>query len=136
MSERNCALQSKAYSALRALYQNQNDALQALKRSGKKLCWMFGDDVPEEVILAAGMFPVRLTGEYGSQLQAEKYLEISFGALWKACFEKILCASAAGMMDYLVLSNSSDLIQKLYYYLLQLKRIEPDRTLPEMYYVD
>lgn len=136
MSERSCAAASRAYGMLKKAYAERDSAVAAIRSSGKKCVFMFGDDVPEELIIAHGMFPVRLIGEYGPRPNADKYLEQSFGALWRGYFEKIVNGSLAGCMDYLVLSNSSDIIQKLYYYLLQLARIEPERKLPPIYYID
>lgn len=136
MSERSCAAASRAYGMLKKAYSERDLAVSAIKKSGRKCVFMFGDDVPEELIIAHGMFPVRLIGEYGPRPNADKYLEQSFGALWRGCFEKIVNGSLGECMDYLVLSNSSDIIQKLYYYLLQLGRIEPERRLPPVYYID
>ena len=136
MSGRNCTANSSAYSELKWAFDNKRKAVSKLMESGRKTVWMIGDDVPEEVIMAAGMLPVRLCGYYGPRPNAEKYLEISFGAQWRGLFEAIMNDEYAGMMDYLVLSNSSDIIQKLYYYLLELKRMEPERRLPEIAYVD
>lgn len=97
---------------------------------------MLGDEVPEEIILAAGMVPVRLWGKSGDRPHADTYLEASFGAVWRGYFESLVSEETSRLIDHLVLSNSSDIIQKLYYYLLQLKKIEPERHLPVPTYVD
>ena len=136
MSERSCALKSDAYAKLKKAFENKREAIADLKKSGKKAVFMLGDDVPEEIIIAGGMIPVRLCGYYGARPNADKYLEISFGALWRGLFEAVMNGEYADMMDYLVLANSSDLIQKLYFYLNEIKRVEPERKLPEIEYVD
>ncbi|HHU06034.1 MAG TPA: 2-hydroxyacyl-CoA dehydratase [Clostridiales bacterium] len=136
MGIRSCAENSLAFRELKWAFDNKRKAISKMMDSGKKTVWMMGDDVPEEVILAAGMLPVRLCGYYGPRPNADKYLEISFGAYWRGLFEAIMNDEYKGMMDFLVLSNSSDIIQKLYYYLLELKRMEPERRLPVIEYVD
>jgi len=136
MGERACALESAAYRKLREAFINREEAISKLKQTGKKTVFMLGDDVPEEVILASGMQPVRLTGYYGERPNADKYLEISFGAVWRGLFEALVNGTYDDVMDHLVMSNSSDLILKLYYYLLQLKKIEPQRYIPDIHYID
>lgn len=136
MNGRSCAANSPAYTELKWAFDNKRKAILKLMESGRKNVWMMGDDVPEEVIMAAGMLPVRLCGYHGPRPNADKYLEISFGAQWRGLFEAILNDEYTGMMDYLVLSNSSDIIQKLYYYLIEFKRMEPERKLPVIDFVD
>ncbi len=136
LSERSCALKSAAYLELKKAFENKREAIADLRKDGKKTVFMLGDDVPEEIIMAGGMVPVRLCGYYGPRPNADKYLEISFGALWRGLFEAIMNGEYADMMDYLVLANSSDIIQKLFYYLQEIKRTEPSRKLPVIEYVD
>lgn len=136
MTERDCALDSAEYMKLKNAFDHKYEASSELTANGRKLVWMLGDEVPEEIIIAGGFIPVRLWGHYGQRPNADKYLEASFGDLWRGLFESVLNDSNADMMDYLVLSNSSDIIQKMYYYLVQLKKIELNRNLPEIEYVD
>ena len=136
LSERSCTQKSAAYNELKKAFENKREAIRDLMKDGKKAVFMLGDDVPEEIIMAGGMIPVRLCGYYGPRPDADKYLEISFGALWRGLFETVMNGEYSDMMDYLVLANSSDLIQKLYYYLIEIKRTEPSRKLPVIEYVD
>lgn len=136
MAIRSCAEESPAFSELKWAFDNKRKAISKLMEGGRKAVWMMGDDVPEEVIMAAGMLPVRLCGYYGPRPNADKYLEISFGAYWRGLFEAVLNEEYAGMMDYLVLSNSSDILLKFFYYLTELKRMEPERKLPVIEFVD
>lgn len=136
MPERSCALDSRAYQTLKETFRDQRGAVTRMQGAGKKMVFMLGDDVPEEVILAADLVPVRLTGHQGDRPNADRYLEVSFGAQWRGCFETLTNGSCDGLVAHAVLSNSSDLIQRLYYYLLQLRRIEPGVRIPELYYLD
>ena len=136
MAERSCALESAAYMELKKSNGNRFEYVRNMKNSGKQIVWMLGDEVPEEIIMAGGCIPIRLWGYEGDRPNANKYLEVSFGALWRGLFESVLSDENADLMTHLVLSNSSDIIQKLYFYLLQIKKIEPERKLPEITYVD
>lgn len=132
MSLRKEALACKAFSTLKDAYENRE---QFIKCSGKKAVWMLGADCPEEVIIAAGMLPVRVSGEYSAErVNADKFLELSFGPIWRGVFEKI--ANGKYDMEYLVLSNSSDMIQKIFYYLREIKRSYDEVKVPELFYLD
>ena len=130
------ALECKEFCQLLDIYNNRKAALTALKQEGKKVACLVGYDIPDEIVLAAGMVPFRITGYYGGERKAaEKYLEYSFGAIWKGLFETV-AEDYAGLMDYAVFSSSSDMFLKLFYYFRTLKRLEPQRPLPEMKYLD
>ena len=136
MAIRNQALACDAFARLKAAYDDRKAVLSAWKRSGKGVVCIAGYDVPEEIILAAEMLPFRVTGYYGgARTSAEKYLEYSFGAIWKGLWESI-AEDYAGLMDYLVFSSSSDMFLKLFYYFRTMQRLEPERPLPELKYLD
>ena len=136
MTDRNCALESAAYGELKKSFENRWEYIRNLIKDGGKAVWMAGDDVPEEIIMAGGMIPVRLPGFSGSRPNADKYLEISFGDYWRGLFESIMNGENSDIMDYLAFSNSSDLIHKLYHYLVQIRKIEPERKLPDFHFID
>ena len=136
MAIRNEALACEAFGKLKQAYDDRKGVLSAWKSSGKKVVCIAGYDVPEEIILAGGMLPFRVTGYYGGERKsAEKYLEYSFGAIWKGLWESI-AEDYAGLMDYLVFSSSSDMLLKLFYYFRTMQRLEPERPLPELRYLD
>ena len=136
MAIRNEALECPAFARLKAAYDDRRAVLSAWKSEGKKVVCIAGCDVPEEIVLAAGMLPFRITGWYGGERKsAEKYLEYSFGAIWKGIWESIT-EDYAGLMEHLVFCSSSDMYLKLFYYLRTLDRLEPERKLPELKYLD
>ena len=136
MAIRKQALACEAFTRLKAAYDGRKQVLSQWKRSGKGVVCIAGYDVPEEIILAAGMLPFRVTGYYGGERpSADKYLEYSFGAIWKGLWESI-AEDYAGLMDYLVFCSSSDMFLKLFYYFRTLRRLEPERKLPELKYLD
>ena len=136
MAIRKQALECAAFTRLKSAYDGRKQVLAGWKQSGKGVVCIAGYDVPEEIILAAGMLPFRVTGYYGGErVSAEKYLEYSFGAIWKGLWESI-AEDYAGLMDYLVFSSSSDMFLKLFYYFRTMQRLEPERPLPELKYLD
>ena len=136
MAIRKQALACAAFTRLKAAYDGRKEVLSQWKRSGKGVVCIAGYDVPEEIILAAGMLPFRVTGYYGGERKsADKYLEYSFGAIWKGLWESI-AEDYAGLMDYLVFCSSSDMFLKLFYYFRTMQRLEPERPLPELRYLD
>ena len=136
MAIREQALACAAFTRLKSAYDNRKQVLSEWKRSGRGVVCIAGYDVPEEIILAAGMLPFRVTGYYGGERKsAEKYLEYSFGAIWKGLWESI-AEDYAGLMDHLVFCSSSDMFLKLFYYFRTMQRLEPERPLPELKYLD
>lgn len=136
MAIRNEALACEAFVKLKKAYDDRKGVLSGWKQSGKKVVCVAGYDVPDEIILAAGMLPFRVTGYYGGERKsAEKYLEYSFGAIWKGLWESV-AEDYAGLMDYLVFCSSSDMFLKLFYYFRTMQRLEPERALPELRYLD
>ncbi len=136
MAIRKAALSDPSFLKLKKAYDDRKAVLKSWKDGGKKVVCVAGYDVPDELILAAGMVPFRVTGYYGGERKsAEKYLEYSFGAIWKGLWESI-AEDYAGLADRLAFSNSTDMFLKLYYYFRTLKRLEPERVLPELFYID
>ena len=136
MAIRKQALECGAFVRLKQAYDDRKTVLSGWKQSGKKVVCIAGYDVPEEIILAGGMLPFRVTGYYGGERKsADKYLEYSFGAIWKGLWESI-AEDYAGLMDCLVFSSSSDMFLKLFYYFRTMKLMEPERPLPELKYLD
>lgn len=136
MAVRSEALECSAFTKMKRLYDDRKGVLESWRAEGRKIVCILGYDVPEEIILAAGMTPFRVTGYYGGErVCAEKYLEYSFGAIWKGLFESVM-SDYSGLMDYCVLCSSSDMFLKLFYYLRTLKGLEPERPLPELKYLD
>ncbi len=137
MSIREAALKSEAFRALKEAYDDKQKAVKKWKACGKKAVFMLGDDIPEELIIAAGLLPVRLTGWYGGErVNADKYLERSFGPIWRGVFEAVVNGSLKDEMDFLVLQNSSDMILKIFYYLREMKRAYKEISLPPLKFVD
>ena len=131
--ERKVALNSPAYTALRNVYVNRERTLEALKLSGKKVIWVFGATAPEEIIYAADMIPVRGWGCEGPWPESDKYLEASFGPVWRALFDAVMNGERRNIMDGLVYSSSATMLEKLGSYEKRISAREPEKKLPPIY---
>jgi len=134
--ERECTKESKAYRFFKDVYENREGSVAKLKASGKKVIWTFGGNVPEEVIYAAGMVPVRGWGCPRPWNEADKYLELSFGDVWRSLFDTIMNGERRDLMDGLVFTSNLTMLTKLYSYISTIRKREPERKLPPIALID
>lgn len=137
MSIRSCALESKAFLALKDAYDHREKGAAKARAKGIKVLGELGFDVPEELVLAAGMFPVRIYADPEKSLEeTDKYLEYSFEPVVRAQFEKIIDGTYGSQIDFLAISNSTDVIIRIFLYLRELKRVEPEKPVPPITFID
>lgn len=101
-------------SSFRELRQKRHQQVIAWKeRSGRKAIGLFCCDVPEELIYAAGLLPVRLLGEPEEATQASLHLPTNVCPYPRSCFDQAL----KGKYDYLdglVVPNVCDIVRAMY----------------------
>ena len=137
MEIRECAKNCKAFQQLLHFYNNREEAARQFRQKGGKVVGLLGADVPDELILAAGMFPVRIYADKDGKLtEADKYLEFSFDPVIRAQFEKLVDGTYADIIDYLAISNSTDVIIRTYLYLREMRRQEPEKPVPPLDFID
>lgn len=137
MSIRACALQSEAFAALKEVYDHRDLPAARFRAAGGKVVGELGCDVPDELVLAAGMMPVRVCADPEKPLtQTDKYLEYAFDPVVRAQFEKIVDGTYHGQVDYLAISNSTDVVIRIYLYLRELHRVEPEKPVPPVEFID
>ena len=137
MAYRKEALESRAFQELLHAYEHPDEVLLSYRDRGVPLVWTLGIDVPEEIIIAADMMPAKVMGcQDGSMPYADKFLEFSFGPVWRGIFEKIMRLSDAYQMEYLACGATSDMNYKIYNYVVEMKRQGYMKHLPDTYYVD
>lgn len=137
MAYRKEALESKAFLALKDIYENREKVLLEWKKQGKRVVGTLGCDVPDEIIIAAGMLPVRIhEGGVDNLDTANIYLEPSFDPAIRHQFEKLINGTYASMIDHLVISQSSDAFIRVYFYLRELYANEPKCVIPPLYFID
>lgn len=137
MSIRPCALESKAFLALKEVYDHREARAAQWRSQGRKVVGQLGCDVPDELIIAAGMLPVRVYADPEKPLtETDKYLEYAFDPTVRAQFEKIVDGTYRDQIDYLAISNSTDVVIRVFLYLRELKRVEPDKPVPPIAFID
>jgi benzoyl-CoA reductase/2-hydroxyglutaryl-CoA dehydratase subunit BcrC/BadD/HgdB len=137
MSIRDCALQSKAFAALKDVYDHRDVEAAKWRSSGKKVIGKLGCDVPDELIIAAGMLPVQIYADPNRPLvETNQYLEYAFDPMVRAQFEKIVDGTYADQIDALAISNSTDVIIRVFLYLREIHRVEPEKAVPPVAFID
>lgn len=137
INQRTCSANSKAFSALKTYYENRDQFALDWKASGKKVAGTLGCDVPDEILLAAGILPVRAHSDPAAGLaEADKYLEFSFDPVVRSQFERLVDGTGHKLYDRLVISNSTDVLIRIYFYLREIQRVEPEKSLPPITFID
>lgn len=137
MSIREAALQSAAFRQLKEVYDHRESAAVAWREQGKKVVGTLGCDVPDELVMAAGMLPVRIYADPQRPLvQTDQYLEYAFEPVVRAQFEKLVDGTYADQIDALTISNSTDVVIRIYLYLREIKRVEPEKPIPPIAFID
>ena len=137
MAIRECALQSKAFAALKNVYDHRDVVAARWRAAGKKVIGELGCDVPDELLIAAGMLPVRVYADPERALvETDKYLEYAFEPVVRAQFEKLVDGTYYDLIDHLVISNSTDVVIRIFLYLRELHRVEPEKKVPPVEFID
>jgi benzoyl-CoA reductase/2-hydroxyglutaryl-CoA dehydratase subunit BcrC/BadD/HgdB len=132
-----CAKENKTFSRLFEYYSDREKATREFRRNGGKVVGQMGCDVPDELVIAAGMFPYRIyAGDCKQLVEADKYLEYSFDPVVRNQFEKIVDGSLSKVTDFLAISNSTDTLIRIFLYLRELKREEPEKQIPPFDFID
>lgn len=137
MAIRACALESKAFTALKDVYDHRDTPAAAWRAAGKKVVGKLGFDVPDELLIAAGMLPVQVYADPKRSLdETNKYLEYAFEPVVRAQFEKLIDGTYTDQLDALAISNSTDVVIRIFLYLRELHRVEPEKNLPPFAFID
>ena len=114
-------------------YQQRDLAAREWKKKGGKVVGYFCDKVPEEMILAAGFFPIRISGDpWGGTEAADKYTEPFYEGFVRSMFNMLL-TGRYDFLDFLIIPHSRDTIVTLYGILLELPGLTPELKLPDFY---
>ncbi len=87
--------------------------------------------VPWEILHAAGFFPLLLSPSPTATPHADEYMEDVFDARMRAIFEHLLVRDWP-FLDTLVIPRTSEQEHKLFLYLHEVARQEPQRSLPRV----
>ena len=136
MGIRSCAKENDSFAELYRYYADPAIHLRECRTAGIGVVGKIGYGVCDELIMAAGMESAAVRSEGFSHALADEYLEYAFTEKGKLLFDMIADGDRACVPDHVVFSDSEDLTNRLYYYLRELKRSEPERRMPELYLVD
>ncbi len=137
MSIRQCAMEDPAFRRLYHAYINREEDALNWRASGGKVVAELGCDVPDELIIAAGMFPLRVYAKpHGELVYTDKYLEFSFDPRIRRQFERLVDGSYSGLADMLAISNSTDVIIRVYLYLREIVRSGENLSVPPATFID
>lgn len=134
---RDCALESPAFAALYRIWLDRGNGTAARWRAeGGRTVGCLGADVPEEYLLAGGLLPLRIAPDPESGLEwADRYLEACFDPMVRSQFDRIV-RPGEKPWDYLAVSNSTDVLVRVYLYLRELRRTEPEAGVPDTAFLD
>ena len=80
---------------------------------GRKIAGYFCDYVPEELLWAAGLATVRITGGRGNVVAADRYMQSNVCSFARRCFDQAL-EGVYGYLDAVVVPHTCDVITKMY----------------------
>jgi benzoyl-CoA reductase/2-hydroxyglutaryl-CoA dehydratase subunit BcrC/BadD/HgdB len=134
-----------ALDTCREHYHHRDRAARDWKRAGGRVVGYLCDNVPEELIMAAGFLPYRLSGDPRTSTDAlETYVE-PFAAPFSArnrdvgFVDAMLAKLLNGdfdFLDYLIVPHTRKTIQAFYRELTLAGSVFSDLSLPELYYLD
>lgn len=127
----------KALEKIKHNYQNRySEAKKWKKSSGGKVVGYISAAVPEEMIMAAGLYPLRLAGDINRETTlADRYMEFNFDPIVRSLYDMLL-SGEFDFLDLLVIPHASDSVFRLYYYLMENKRQDNPPTIPDLYLLD
>jgi benzoyl-CoA reductase/2-hydroxyglutaryl-CoA dehydratase subunit BcrC/BadD/HgdB len=130
---------SPGETALATLHHHYRDREREARRrheAGQKVVGYFSNNVPEELILAAGMFPVQLTGDPRDTTEiADIYLDEVFDGNIRSIFNRLF-TGRFDFVDLVVIPRTSEAFLQLYYFVEEARRWEPNRRIPQLYLFD
>jgi benzoyl-CoA reductase/2-hydroxyglutaryl-CoA dehydratase subunit BcrC/BadD/HgdB len=117
-------------------YEHRDAAARKWKRKGGKVAGYFCIDVPEELLAAAGFFPLRISGDpWAGTDEADKYTMPVYEGFVRSTLQMIL-TGRCDFLDYLIIPHARDSIEALYSILGTVKRLDPSLRIPELYLFD
>lgn len=137
MTIRECAARSAAFRRLLSVCRDREAAIEQLKSLGRPLIGTVGADVPDELLIAAGLQPYAVWSDGAiSTAPADRYLEYAFDPMTRRQFAMLAGGKAKSFSEHAVISNSTDALIRAYFYLREIARTEPDNALPGLHFID
>jgi benzoyl-CoA reductase/2-hydroxyglutaryl-CoA dehydratase subunit BcrC/BadD/HgdB len=125
------------------VYRQRTAAALRWKAAGGKVVGYLCDNVPEELVIASGMLPLRVAGMPGQDLNPVRdHVDRLYPpdvAARPAFVYSILASLLSGaydMLDYLIIPHNRNAIQAIYRQLQDARRERPELRIPELFYLD
>jgi benzoyl-CoA reductase/2-hydroxyglutaryl-CoA dehydratase subunit BcrC/BadD/HgdB len=136
-----------ALETFRLHYNDRDRAARQWKAAGGRVVGYVADNVPEELIAAAGFLPYRLSGDPDAGFDALQQYLFPFYPKYTTSFRQLelefvnsimqlLFAGRYDFVDYLVVPNARKAILSIHAHLREAKAFYPDLNLPETYVLD
>lgn len=123
-----------ALSKIRAIYDAREQRVRG--DCGRGIIGYISKNVPIELILAAGLLPIQLTGSPDeSTLVGDVYMDDVFDGDVRSLFNRIL-EGHFNFCDLIIIPRTSEGLLQLYYLLLEVQKWEPKRRFPDVYLFD
>jgi benzoyl-CoA reductase/2-hydroxyglutaryl-CoA dehydratase subunit BcrC/BadD/HgdB len=117
-------------------YEQRDKAAREWRAKGGKVVGYISDDVPDEMVLAAGFFPFRMSGDPTSDTEeADKYSEYFLDPSVRSILNMLLTGKY-DFLDFIIIPHHSDAVLKLYHQLWWIHRVNPAITFPPVYFFD
>jgi benzoyl-CoA reductase/2-hydroxyglutaryl-CoA dehydratase subunit BcrC/BadD/HgdB len=117
-------------------YDHRLRAAREVKRAGGRVAGFVSTAVPIELISAAGLYPVMITGDCrGSTDLADQWMEALFDPMARAIFQSALSGELE-FLDVLIIPRSADSFLRLYLYLREVERLNLCQRLPRIVLFD
>ncbi len=90
--------------------------------------------MPEELILAAGFFPLRISGDpAGTTEEIDKYVEQFYEGFMRTSLNMLLTGKY-DFLDYVIMPRARDSVASQYSHLMLIKELYPQVKFPELYH--
>jgi len=111
-------------------------AAEAAKANGQRVIAYIGAAVPRELIHAGGAFALLLGGDPAQATPlSDIYLDDEYDGEIRSLFDQI-GSGACNVADLIIIPRASNGLLYLYYSLLELRRLEPQRRFPQLVLYD
>lgn len=126
-----------AFEIIQKHYQQRDLAALEWKKNGGKVIGYFCDNVPEELIMAAGFFPLRISGDPWEGTEVAEGYRMPYPLLpfVESMINKLL-TNRYDFLDYLVIPHARDQIWRMWTQLHFVPELDPQIKLPEIYFYD
>lgn len=127
---------------LKEAYLSRGNSTRRYRDSASKVLGYLCDNVPEELVLAAGFQPLRLAGDSARstdhlERQVLPYIASDKSRLaWTDSIVDRLLAGDYAELDYLVIPHNRHAVQSIYHELIAAQEKFSDLQLPELWFLD